>query len=523
MSERVYAKPNTLNIIRSFSSGYLMRSRLLSSAAGVLLTLAFWSDVQAQSKRIVSLNTLARQQVMLENIRVVPPKTPVSAPSKPAKLTRMLNAYVSVFRTDPDPFVQTAISLYEQTGGALIWYRSQGWIAAADDAYRILDQARFDGLPSEKYLGKITQSPSKLQTRTDIVEADFALTLGLLRFALDLKFGLGHEISPGTLDEAFKAAYSANQLDAWIDGFRPETPLYLRLHQALLLGELTPLQQDKAALTLHREREPFLIHPERHIVVDLGLQQLTVYEDRREVMTMPVVVGKPDRRTPLMSDKIVNLKFSPDWSVPPVIAREDILPILRDDPALIELMGVRVLDSDGVVVDAQSVDWAEIDPYAIPYKFHMLPGIDNLLGGVRFSLTNDQAIFLHDSPERDRFGDGVRTFSSGCVRVGDSATLAAWIMGRQKNWKRTDVIAAMVSGKTRIEVLPDEIPVDLVYSTVGLTADDGLVFMPDIYGEDAKLAASIGMKVNDVPPPLPKARETLAMRQGPEPQERFPR
>ncbi|MGA0235526.1 MAG: L,D-transpeptidase family protein, partial [Alphaproteobacteria bacterium] len=139
-------------------------------------------------------------------------------------------------------------------------------------------------------------------------------------------------------------------------------------------------------------------------------------------------------------------------------------------------------------------------------KFYMAPGIDNLLGGVRFSLTNDQAIYLHDSPERDRFGDGVRSFSSGCVRVGDSATLASWIMGRQKNWKRTDVIAAMVKGETRIEVLPHPIPFDFIYSTVGMKEDGMLVFKPDIYGEDAKLGQKLGLRVNDVPPPLPKQR-----------------
>ena len=492
--------------MRFFSDGYLMRSRLLYSAAGVLLALSLVTAGQAESQRIVSLNPLPEPRLKQDPAQIAAMKLNVVSKTKANPVTPILSAYIDSFQSDPDPFVQAAIDLYAQTGRAPIWYRANGWAPVTEDAYRILEQADFDGLPKAKYLGKLDRHPSTLDTRRQIAMADFALTLGMLRFALDLKFGLSHEVSPGTLGEAFKTAYSSGQLDAWIDGFRPETPLYLRLHKALLLGELTAAQADKAALAMHRERTPPLVHPERHVIVNLGLQLLTVYEYSREVLSMPVVVGKPERRTPLLSDKIVNLKFSPDWSVPPLIAREDILPILRDDPALIGLMGVEVMDADGAAVDPESVDWHAVDPRAIPYKFYMAPGIDNLLGGVRFSLTNDQAIYLHDSPERDRFGDGVRSFSSGCVRVGDSATLASWIMGRQKNWKRTDVIAAMVKGETRIEVLPHPIPVDFIYSTVGMKEDGMLVFKPDIYGEDAKLGQKLGLRVNDVPPPLPKQR-----------------
>lgn len=483
-----------------------MRSRLLYSAAGVLLALSLVSAGQAQAQRVVSLNPLSEPRLTQDRAQIASMKLNVVSKTTPNPITPILSAYIVRFESDPDPFVQAAIDLYAQTGREPIWYRTHGWAPITDDAYRILDQAEFDGLPKEKYLGKLDRPPTALDTHRQVALADFALTLGMLRFALDLKFGLSHDISPGTLGEAFKAAYSSGRLDAWIDGFRPETPLYLRLHRALLLGELTPEQANKAALAMHRERTPPLVHPERHIIVNLGLQLLTVYENSREVLSMPVVVGKPERRTPLLSDKIVNLKFSPDWSVPPLIAREDILPILRDDPSLIALMGVEVLDADGAVVAPESVDWEAVDPRAIPYKFHMAPGIDNLLGGVRFSLTNDQAIYLHDSPERDRFGAGVRSFSSGCVRVGDSATLASWIMGRQKNWKRTEVIAAMVKGKTRIEVLPNPIPVDFIYSTVGMKEDGTLVFKPDIYGEDVKLGKKLGLDVNDVPPPLPKQR-----------------
>ena len=482
-----------------------MRLGLVAPLFLVFSTLnsGFFLSVQAQT--VVALNPTTRTDAPADAAEA--PKLNVINTAQSNPVSPAVEAYARRFADDPDALVRLASRLYAQAGGQALWYRPGGWSAGAQDAFRILDQADYDGLPSDAYLAKIDGGLDDIRTNREAAVADFALTLGLLRFALDLKFGLGHEVAPGEIGEGFKEAYLAQSLDAWIDTFRPETPLYLRLHKALLLGELTPKQAQKAALTMHRERSPLLVHPDRHIIVDLGLQQLKVYEDRKEMLAMPVIVGKPERRTPLLSDEIVNLKFSPDWSVPPVIAREDILPILQTTPDVIGDMGIDILDDENRKVIATSVDWSEVDPYKIPFRFRMKPGIDNLLGGVRFSLTNDFAIYLHDSPERDRYASGVRTFSSGCVRVGDAATLASWIMGRQKNWKRTDVIAAMVKGKTQIEKLPDPIKVDFIYSTVGFSEDGRLMFKPDIYGEDARLARRIGLdQSNDVPPPLPKVR-----------------
>ena len=257
---------------------------------------------------------------------------------------------------------------------------------------------------------------------------------------------------------------------------------------------LTPFQVPKAALALHRERTPLLIHPEHHVVVDIGLQRLRVYEQGRLSFELPVVVGTPERRTPIMIDSIVDLKFSPEWTLPPTVVREDVLPLLYQDPQAVEDRGIQTLDPLGRRIAAATVDWSAYDPEALPFRFRMDPGHpNNQLGGVRFSLTNDQAIFLHDSPESDRYGDGIRSLSSGCVRVGHAHLLALWIMARQKGWTPAEVDHAMRSGQTRTERLPRPIPVNLIYSTVGLNEYGALYFKPDIYGEDARLARFLGL------------------------------
>ena len=232
-----------------------------------------------------------------------------------------------------------------------------------------------------------------------------------------------------------------------------------------------------------------LIHPEHHVVVDIGLQRLRVYEQGRLSFELPVVVGTPERRTPIMIDSIVDLKFSPEWTLPPTVVREDVLLLLYQDPQAVEDMGIQIVYPNGERMPVTAVDWSTFDPSALPFRFRMDPGHpNNQLGGVRFSLTNDQAIYLHDSPDSARYGDGIRSLSSGCVRVGHAHLLALWIMARQKGWTPTEVDHAMRSGQTRTEQLPRPIPVNLVYSTVGINEQGGLYFKPDIYGEDAQLA-----------------------------------
>ena len=117
----------------------------------------------------------------------------------------------------------------------------------------------------------------------------------------------------------------------------------------------------KAALALHRERTPLLIHPEHHVVVDIGLQRLRVYENRRLSFELPVVVGTPERRTPIMIDSIVDLKFSPEWTLPPTVVREDVFPLLYQDPQAVEDMGIQTLDPNGRRIPATAVNWSAYD------------------------------------------------------------------------------------------------------------------------------------------------------------------
>ena len=418
-----------------------------------------------------------------------------SSPEAPE--IRALSNYAAGFLTDPDPMVARAARLYQQANYRPLWHYDTGWTDLGHGAYSLLARSVEDGLPRETYLNRMEQGLRQGAGAAEVAVVDFALTLGLLRFAIHLRDGLRADAVPANFDDGFKLAYRSRSVSAWLDSFRPRTPLYRALRTELATNRLTPFQTSKAAFAMHRERAPLLIHPEHHVVVDLGLQRLRVYEARRLSFELPVVVGTPDRKTPIMIDHIIDLKFSPEWTLPPVVVRQDLLPILARDPEQIHSMGIEIVDLAGQAIPATAVNWSSYGQRSeIPFRFRMSPSHpNNQLGGVRFSLTNDQAIFLHDSPDSARYGDGIRSLSSGCVRVGHAHLLALWIMAQQKAWTPEDVSRAMSSGKTTVERLPRPIPVNMIYSTVGLTEHGRLFFKPDIYGEDAQLARFLGLNL----------------------------
>ncbi len=58
-------------------------------------------------------------------------------------------------------------------------------------------------------------------------------------------------------------------------------------------------------------------------------------------ITMPVIVGKTYHKTPVFNDTIKYVDFNPYWNVPPGIARDEMLPKLKKDPAYLKKQNAR--------------------------------------------------------------------------------------------------------------------------------------------------------------------------------------
>ncbi len=216
--------------------------------------------------------------------------------------------------------------------------------------------------------------------------------------------------------------------------------------------------------------------PDAFLVVNIPSQQAMLIRDGSVAREMRVAVGRPDRQTPVMEDRITQVIVNPTWSVPPTIMRNDVLPRLRSSGAagvsasLVYLHGVRV--------DPGLVDWSMVEPWEIAIV--QRPGNHNALGRFRFTLTNGQAIFLHDTNSRSVYDRVYRAVSSGCVRVEDAQSFAEMLV-RPQGVTPQDLQGRLDSGYTQVIELEQSLPVYLAYWTATIDRDAGVVVHRDIY------------------------------------------
>ena len=244
-----------------------------------------------------------------------------------------------------------------------------------------------------------------------------------------------------------------------------------------------------------------------HILVNIADFRLDVREKGTSVLTLPVIVGRNYRRTPVFSAPMTYLVFSPSWEVPPKLAAVDKLPLIKKDPGYLEQYGFQVLQGwgrDEKIIDPATVLWNELSARRFPYRLRQLPGPLNALGGVKFMFPNQFDVYIHDTPSRELFRKTERTFSSGCIRVEHPEELAVLLLAGRPEWPRTAVLEAMESGREQTVRLTRPIPVHLEYWTAWVEADGAVQFRNDIYQRDAVLGAAL-----ETSPPLPVAPEPI--------------
>jgi murein L,D-transpeptidase YcbB/YkuD len=132
-----------------------------------------------------------------------------------------------------------------------------------------------------------------------------------------------------------------------------------------------------------------------------------------------------------------------------------------------------------------------------------LPGPTSALGLVKLDMNNRHAIYLHDTPAKGGFSRAERHLSHGCVRVQDAvgfATLLAEHDGKRDQFQRAlarrDEEDIPREGSIQ---LSHEIPVRMLYHTVYLDRSGRLLFRPDPYGWDERVAEALGLAARERP------------------------
>ncbi len=240
---------------------------------------------------------------------------------------------------------------------------------------------------------------------------------------------------------------------------------------------------DIIALNMERMRWLPEGYGENYISVNIPEYRLRVYENREIELEMDVIVGATNKPTPVFSDVLRSVVFSPTWTVPVSIIREEIIPHLQANPAYYSNKNYDFF-KNGVEIDPAFETWNAVGANPYQYRVVQRPGYGNSLGLVKFVMQNTMNIYLHDTPNHRLFNRDYRALSHGCIRLDEPARFAKYLLRDQREWNSERIDQAMNKTSPGSVQLKKKYVVHIEYRTAWVD-DDGLVnFREDIYGHD---------------------------------------
>jgi murein L,D-transpeptidase YcbB/YkuD len=260
-----------------------------------------------------------------------------------------------------------------------------------------------------------------------------------------------------------------------------------------------PLAQRVRQIELALERLRWLppLRSEKAVVINIPefrLRALEVRDGAAAVrLGMNIIVGRAlATQTPMFIGSMRYVEFSPYWNVPASIARKEIIPKLRRDPAYLAREEMEFVGAGGDGGVTTEVSEENLEALARgELRVRQRPGPRNALGGIKFVLPNDMDVYLHHTPSVRLFAQSRRDFSHGCIRVEAPVELAKFVLAGQQEWNEERILAAMAAGTPSTARLARPLPV-VVFYTTALVEDDGRVFfLPDIYGHDRVLERAL--------------------------------
>ena len=220
----------------------------------------------------------------------------------------------------------------------------------------------------------------------------------------------------------------------------------------------------------------------RFVVCNIPAAQIEAIEGDTVVSRHIGVVGKPDRPSPDIQSRIVEINFNPYWTVPVSIVRKDLIPKMQAEPDYLTSNHIRIFDPRGNELRPQQINWYSDE--AVNYRFKQDPGDFNSLGTIRINFPSKDGVYMHDTPSKNLFGEDFRFHSSGCVRVQNVRELVDWLLSDTPGWSRSEIDAVIKSGERKDARLKKPVPVFWVYITAWATPDNVVQFRDDIYNRD---------------------------------------
>jgi murein L,D-transpeptidase YcbB/YkuD len=261
----------------------------------------------------------------------------------------------------------------------------------------------------------------------------------------------------------------------------------------------TPMAHRVRSIEMALERLRWLpyVGEEDFVIVNVPAFQLWAInrgELGKFASQMNVIVGRSidTAQTPIFSDRIKYIDFSPYWNVPFSITTKELLPKIRRDPGYLDAHDMEIVKQFGNDEPALPATEENIEALASGHtNLRQRPGSKNALGMVKFIFPNAHNVYLHSTPAQQLFSKTRRDFSHGCIRIEKPTDLAEWLLRDDPEWDREAIEAAMDGSHPRRVFLKTPVPVYIFYATVMVGTDGRVFFYPDIYKHDELLERAL--------------------------------
>ena len=220
----------------------------------------------------------------------------------------------------------------------------------------------------------------------------------------------------------------------------------------------------------------------RSVMANIPAAWIEAVENGVAVSRHTAVAGKPDRPSPDIQSKIVEINFNPYWTVPVSIVRKDLIPKMQAEPDYLSKYRIRIFDQRNNELTPAQINWYSEE--AVNYRFKQDPGVLNSLGTMRINFPSAHGVYMHDTPFKNLFGEDDRFHSSGCMRVQNVRDLVYWLLSETPGWSRAEIDQVIKSGERKDARVAKPVPLFWVYITAWATPDNVVQFREDIYNRD---------------------------------------
>lgn len=240
-----------------------------------------------------------------------------------------------------------------------------------------------------------------------------------------------------------------------------------------------PIKQRIETILINLERARWLPAEKdsNYILVNIPEYKLHVFDSAINVWDMNVIVGKAATSTVIFNGNLKYIVFSPYWNIPQNIIKNEILPNIKRERNYLEKNNM--------------------EQYGIGDNLPLIrqkSGPKNSLGLVKFLFPNNFDIYFHDTPNRDLFNATNRSFSHGCIRLGEPKKMAEYLLRKDTFYNSNKIDSLMNLPKEKWVVLPKSVPVFIVYFTSWVDKKGILNFRKDIYNHDKKMSEKMFIK-----------------------------